>query len=326
MKAAHKTSNKKIREDVLPVIFSEQTVREARQNGEEDLLCEFANLYLMVKMEERSCENTTNISDNVSVVMQNQSHFRFTFDNFKSVCAKLGLQNPLVVDALFQSVDEEVDGMISADQLLKWMKTLFCICNTSEVSDKDGQSLASLAFRFIDFGHSGRLQLRSITKTIVSIFRAIALVEIPKKLITKYVTSVLSSTKVNVQATKHVTLNEKSELISEGKESGEKWRSVALHTSPKRERQTVWSHESYKLYVSSHPPIDCYSINRIPRFHVAGIIDGKSTTAKLPDESIRLCNKIVSRIKTFVWNLSSITVILCRTPNLFLVILILSIL
>ena len=188
-------SDDRIRAEVLPNIFDPAFVAAEKAAGHVGLLMDVGSLYLKAKVAEEEALTTASAADHAysddAVRRRRKAHHKFSPENFQFVCNELGLRSVGVIDAFFQSIDVEVDDVISAQQLYEWIMIMFAPAvdvnaessggstagtsadspggSSNHLSAGEGgihQRQAQFAYQFLDFGHSGRLRTRHIIRSI----------------------------------------------------------------------------------------------------------------------------------------------------------------
>ena len=148
--------------------------------------------------------------------MRLKAEGKFTPHNFNFLCAHLGMPSARgVTDALFESIDTEVEDVLTAQQVYEWIVTLFSPptgvrdqpvsslaprggsgggAPTAVVSDAaaHAEQLAVYAYQFVDFGHAGRLRTRHIVRSMQEIFRDISRFDLPERLVSRVVRELLA--------------------------------------------------------------------------------------------------------------------------------------
>jgi hypothetical protein len=129
--AQRDVSAARIRAEVIPRIFPDREfVAAARAAGNDSLLVNVGQIFLRAKLAEEDAvlaapASSNNAYSDAAVRRRERARDLFSPDNFHFACGLLGMRAQGITDALFQSIDVEVDDVLTARQVYEWIVATF---------------------------------------------------------------------------------------------------------------------------------------------------------------------------------------------------------
>jgi len=215
--ARQNMSESRMWDEVIPKLFAPKFVEHAKTTGNESLLVDVGRLYMQAKLKERErLSNGAAEPHEYSTQAHEKrarSEWKFTDNDFHFVCTQLGMGEPGVVEGLFQSINVEVDDVLTAQQVFEWITVLFGQANAPETGARTDASAptspvhpefsavaqqqrqANFAYQFLDYGHSGRLRTRHIAKAVKTLVGDVARIDLDTDRVTSVLRGILGAGK-----------------------------------------------------------------------------------------------------------------------------------